>query len=373
MMWLFSGLMYFIFLVMGLTTGLTPMLSRQATPFGVAVARKDIEIEKYKKRYLFWNLSISIIAGLPLLAFPFIKNIEQAENISVVYVLLGIIFFMIFSFGLYLKYRSKIIQLQKKKTPKERQREKKIVVDMNYHQNIQTKSQFTFFIWQFAIIVIPILLAFAFYDRIPTEIPIQWDMQFKVGQTVPKNIWTILALPGIQLLMIPILNYSNYAIVKSKQRLSPLDPQKSSAKSRQYREAWSNLLFSLSIGTQLLLSSIYLYSLFSNNTHGWFLIVLTIVYLIFTITSSLYLSLKYGQAGEKLLEEDVQFYEDPDEESQWKYGVFYFNRTDPSIFVEKRFGIGTTLNYAQWGAWLFIVGIVLFVLLTFIWSYFLLK
>lgn len=95
-MWLFSTLMYFIFLVMGLTTGLTPMLSRQATPFGVAVARKDTKIEKYKKRYLLWNLFMSIIVGLPLLVFPFINNIEQAENISVIYVLLGIVFLWCF-------------------------------------------------------------------------------------------------------------------------------------------------------------------------------------------------------------------------------------------------------------------------------------
>lgn len=282
-MWLFSTLMYFIFLVMGLTTGLTPMLSRQATPFGVAVARKDTKIEKYKKRYLLWNLFMSIIVGLPLLVFPFINNIKQAENISVIYVLLGIVFFMVFSFVLYLKYRGEIIQLQKKMTITKRKKEKKIVVDMNYHQNIQTKSQFTFFIWQFSIILISILLAFAFYDRIPAEIPIQWDMQFKVGQTIEKNVWTVLALPGIQLLMIPVLNYSNYAIVKSKQRLSPLDPTKASAKSRKYREAWSNLLFWISIMTQLLLSAIYLYSLFNKDPYVWFLIILTILYLLFTI------------------------------------------------------------------------------------------
>ncbi|MCB5239494.1 DUF5808 domain-containing protein [Niallia circulans] len=36
-----------------------------------------------------------------------------------------------------------------------------------------------------------------------------------------------------------------------------------------------------------------------------------------------------------------------DTDSYWKGGLFYFNKNDPSIFVEKRFGIGWTLNFAN--------------------------
>ena len=45
-MGLFTGLMYFTFIIMGVTSGLTPMFSRQATPFGVAVSGKYEEIER---------------------------------------------------------------------------------------------------------------------------------------------------------------------------------------------------------------------------------------------------------------------------------------------------------------------------------------
>jgi uncharacterized membrane protein len=39
-------------------------------------------------------------------------------------------------------------------------------------------------------------------------------------------------------------------------------------------------------------------------------------------------------------------------ESCWKAGMFYVNPDDPSIFVEKRFGIGYTLNFARPVSWL---------------------
>lgn len=42
----------------------------------------------------------------------------------------------------------------------------------------------------------------------------------------------------------------------------------------------------------------------------------------------------------------------------WKLGLFYFNPDDPTLFVEKRFGVGYTVNFARPGAWLFI-GVIL--------------
>ncbi|HKM51905.1 MAG TPA: DUF5808 domain-containing protein [Isosphaeraceae bacterium] len=35
----------------------------------------------------------------------------------------------------------------------------------------------------------------------------------------------------------------------------------------------------------------------------------------------------------------------------WKLGLFYVNRNDPALFVEKRFGIGYTLNFGHPGVW----------------------
>ena len=38
----------------------------------------------------------------------------------------------------------------------------------------------------------------------------------------------------------------------------------------------------------------------------------------------------------------------------WKLGVFYVNGEDPALMVEKRFGIGYTINLGHPGAWLVI-------------------
>jgi uncharacterized membrane protein len=38
-------------------------------------------------------------------------------------------------------------------------------------------------------------------------------------------------------------------------------------------------------------------------------------------------------------------------DSCWKLGLFYFNSEDPALFVEKRVGIGYTINFARSAAW----------------------
>jgi len=43
----------------------------------------------------------------------------------------------------------------------------------------------------------------------------------------------------------------------------------------------------------------------------------------------------------------------------WKMGVFYFNRDDAAIFVEKRFGLGYSLNFARPMEWIIVALILL--------------
>jgi uncharacterized membrane protein len=42
----------------------------------------------------------------------------------------------------------------------------------------------------------------------------------------------------------------------------------------------------------------------------------------------------------------------------WKLGLIYINRDDPALFVEKRFGIGFTLNFGHPGVWVFLAVLV---------------
>lgn len=57
-----------------------------------------------------------------------------------------------------------------------------------------------------------------------------------------------------------------------------------------------------------------------------------------------------------------------DDDAKWILGMFYYNPSDPSVFVEKRAGIGFTVNFARPAAWVFFLGILVFAAVTIITS-----
>lgn len=365
-MWLFTLLMCFIFLILGVSSGIIPLFSRSSAPFGVSLPKeflRDTFIEKKKKRYAIWNIGISIVVSIPLLIMLFVESISS-EWITGIYTIIGSFFIIIFSFLLYLKYRQEIFVWKKTLPQKSFQKSKKIVVDSDYHQKLETKGNFSVFMWQFVIIACTVILTYAFYNRIPQQIPIHWNIYLEVDEYMQKNFFSVLTLPAIQVALIPVFNFSHYSFVQSKQKLSPLKPIVSGEKSRLFRKAWSTFLWMTAILTQLLLSFLNLFSLFFKESPFWPMLVVIIIYLIVIIGATIYLTVNCGQAGEKLKlsskDEEEMYYEDPEDERKWLGGILYYNPEDPSIFVEKRFGIGSTINMARWQSWMFIGGLAIF-------------
>ena len=68
-MWTFTFMMFFMMMIIGVISGLTPLLGRQSTPFGVGVSGKYSFIEERKKKFATLNIVISILLGLPLFIF----------------------------------------------------------------------------------------------------------------------------------------------------------------------------------------------------------------------------------------------------------------------------------------------------------------
>ncbi|SFP97970.1 Uncharacterized membrane protein [Desemzia incerta] len=367
-MWLFYSIMIGIFLILGFVNGLTPYYSRRGTPFGITVPsshQQDSFIQMRKKRFFIQNVLLSILLSIPIVFFSNFEDQTAQDMWSGVYVIGAMLVFFVLTFVLYLKNR-KAIQLWKK----EEQiiveiKKERIVVDTNYHRDLNAVSTRTIVIVQLVIVLISVAVIGFFYDRIPNQFPIHWNSQNIPDRSVEKSPLSVMMMPTMQLLMIPVLAFSHYAFIKSKQKLLANYPQITSYQSKKFRRAWSINFLVTSIATQLLLTSTNFFSLFfaEDMAFGW--MGLLIGLFIFGIVGySSFLTWKYGQGGEKLvfseIDEPVEEVTEVDEEKYWKLGVFYYNPDDPSIFVEKRFGIGSTINLARWQSWACITGLVLF-------------
>lgn len=367
-MWLFYSIMIGIFLILGFVNGLTPYYSRRGTPFGITVPsshQQDTFIQMRKKRFFIQNVLLSILLSIPIVFFSNFEDQTAQDMWSGVYVIGAMLVFFVLTFVLYLKNR-KAIQLWKKEeqiiveTKKER-----IVVDTNYHRDLNAVSTRTIVIVQLVIVLISVAVIGFFYDRIPNQFPIHWNSQNIPDRSVEKSPLSVMMTPTMQLLMIPVLAFSHYAFIKSKQKLLANYPQITSYQSKKFRRAWSINFLVTSIATQLLLTSTNFFSLFfaEDMAFGWMGLLIGI-FILGIVGYSSFLTWKYGQGGEKLvfseIDEPVEEVTEVDEEKYWKLGVFYYNPEDSSIFVEKRFGIGSTINLARWQSWACIAGLVLF-------------
>ena len=102
------------------------------------------------------------------------------------------------------------------------------------------------------------------------------------------------------------------------------------------------LLFIVTLEVTLMMAFIQVCTLFSWSVMAVDVIFLPIILLttiIFTVVSY-----KIGQGGKniKINKEDKEIYRDDDK--NWILGNFYYNKKDPSIFIEKRVGIGWDVN-----------------------------
>jgi uncharacterized membrane protein len=67
----------------------------------------------------------------------------------------------------------------------------------------------------------------------------------------------------------------------------------------------------------------------------------------------LFALLSMGQGGSRAAPGSPTGDRTPD--ARWKWGMFYINPKDPALFVEKRFGIGYTVNLGNRWSWIFLV------------------
>ena len=375
-MLIFSWFMGILFLIIGVVNGITPYYSRLSTPFGVTVPtshQKDPYVLKLKKTYLYQNIFGSILLAAPIFFFLRWYDQEKVEMFSSIYVTVAMFVFIFLSFLLYLQKRKQLRSWKTANNIKIETKKAKIVIDTGYQKDLKVVPHSVFVSAQLFILLVTVAVTLYFYDLIPERFPVHWNSSNEPDRIVDKTYVNVFMLPAIQLLMVPMMFFIHYSFIKSKQKISPYLSDLSSKQSKLFRQAWSYYFLVVTVLTQLLLSGIHFFSLFFAERGADWILGMTIPFVVIIVGYSVYLTWKYGQGGEKLFLNEAGELPDEvteaDEERYWKWGVWYYNPEDPSIFVEKRFGIGSTLNMARWQSWAFVAGLLAFVVLTIVLSF----
>ncbi|HLR64718.1 MAG TPA: DUF5808 domain-containing protein [Pseudogracilibacillus sp.] len=329
----------------------TPYLTKKTDCFGVTIPLDMYdrpEFRKMRKQFTFISFLINLLILFGLL-FLQARVSESTFMISFIVLIFSL---LIIFFILYLPFHQSVKKMKKNEAWIYNYKQKRLI-DTEFRK-ANLAISYKWYLIPFLMIVGTLLYSFIIYDTIPSEIPTHTGPGGHVTYS-EKSMTTIILLPIIQLFMLAIFVASQYAITIAKQSLHPANPKGSQEQNKKFRRYWSIFTLLIGIATTALLSYIQLamfHDFLFQEQSKVILLFITIV-----IVSLIILSIRTGQSGSRLneLNSETDHVIEVDEDEHWILGQIYFNRQDPTIFVEKRFGIGWTVNFARPITWIFLL------------------
>lgn len=351
-----------IFVPLALFLSFTPYMTRETISFGVTVSEYNYYSPILRKlRSQFATVSIIGYSIFLLISMFLLQSMDKEETIALI-TAVGTIIFIGYSTALNLVFHFKMkkinVTLPTETTPQ------KIKIDTTFRQNKLTYSNYWFLI-HIAIIVALGGISILNYEALPNIIPMKFDFQGNVTSSTPKTYFSVILINLIQLGMIGLMMFVNWSIKTSKQQLTASDPAQFAAKNVQFRRKWSLFIIITGLLITILFAFIQI-NMFVPNL----ILLPAISFIIPTmiILGAVVLSFTVRQGGGKIRnheEDEKRSKVQPiNEDSYWKLGFIYYNPNDPSLTVEKRYGVGWTINMARPLSWIIFLIIIAVVVIS---------
>lgn len=339
----------------------TPYLTRKTESFGVSIPEEiyySDAVKNMRKQYVKLTsiLGLVTIAVIILILYSF----EHSETIIGLSFGIALVLYTCCSFLVYLKFHREM-NLHKQQGNWTEEKETFIVMDTAFRNQKLHYSNFWFLI-SFGLAIITMVFTFQHYEQIPGRIAMHYNFQGEVTNWAEKSYRSLLLMPMMQIYLTALFLLINTMIVKAKQQIDAENPERSKQQNIIFRRRWSAYIIISSIALTCLFAfsqATFIYPISKGLIAG-----IPIVISVGMILGVLILSYTTGQGGSRI-KIDIGTTSDSlgvthDDDRYWKLGMFYFNKEDPTLFIEKRFGIGWTINCARPIAWvIFIIPIVL--------------
>jgi uncharacterized membrane protein len=184
------------------------------------------------------------------------------------------------------------------------------------------------------------------WDRLPERLVVHWVLNGADGwvNTTPTTFFGLLAVyASTCLLLVGVA----WGLLHGSRRISTSGP--AAASERQFRRRIVLML----IVTEYLTVFPAAFSLLMPAAPGMTIWGVALAFVIVGFAVSLFRSGQGGARAMVLAGGAPTGDRTPD--ACWKWGMFYVNPADPSILVEKRFGIGYTVNFGNRWSWVALV------------------
>ena len=344
---------------------LYPRLGRKSLSFGISIPSQQWsspEVSAIRRQYERAGMLLSVIlavpAFLPLLAWELDSPWPALANT-------GALMTMLAGFGLLYLVCHRRMRLLKAGTDWDRTADNLVSIQTDFQRGKTTPSPLWFIPMGLSVVASLLLIAL-FYGQAPDPVPTHFNGKGVADAWSPKSPGTFLTGPVMQLFLLVVFAFAWISIRRSKQQIDPTHPEASAEQNRRFRYAWSAFVLASGNAMCWMFAMIPL-SMLALMPPSWFLIV-TVAVSFAVISASVLLSIRYGQGGSRLSPlpaREAGRVINRNDDRHWKLGVFYVNPEDPALFLEKRFGIGWTMNFGRPMAWVVVGALVLLIVGSF--------
>ena len=199
------------------------------------------------------------------------------------------------------------------------------------------------------------LAAAVFWNHIPSRIPVHWGLSGPnrwIGRTSGSIAIFFLSNTGI----LALLLFMAFGLTRAVGRIARTG--ESGRAEIRFRRVSILLLVTVSYLIALQ-TPIFLFV----STEPWAATVMNLIgaVILLTVVAGVAALFRMGQGGSRLPKRERGPLGDRRADRLWKWGLFYVNPDDPAFFVEKRFGLGYTINFGNRWTWVILAAIVLLI------------
>lgn len=336
----------FIAIIIAAIQTTIPFLVNRSIIFGVTIPEQHLQnktLLSYKKKYslMVGGVSAILLGGYALWA---LLQLVTQEQIVIIGTILEFTI-ILFSFSLYFYFHGKALRLKRDKQWLENIKSIKIA-------DLSARAKDEMLPWPVYLLPMVITIGvmvytFLQYDLLPQQIPTHWGINGEADAFTDKTFMSVLTLP-LTLFMMQIMFLGiHLGTKKSGIKLSAESTVMSRQRQLSLRKYSSWLMFFVSFLLSMMLSFFQLQTIHPDLVSSTAMFLIPLGFLFLVLMGTIVFAVKVGFSDKNHSPQIEEKIMDANEDSYWKGGLFYFNKNDPSIFVEKRFGVGWTINFAN--------------------------
>ena len=332
-----------------------PYISRKTLTFGVSIPSSVYDDGRLKKLRRQFSIRV-IVSGVLAIALSIVPFFFMKESAAISVLTAFVFVYVLIILPFYLGGNKQVKQL-KKELGWDEGASQKVVADTKFSSSKRTVSALWFLVYA-VIIIGTLLLGILLYDQIPDKVTMQMDAAGNPTRIVDKSFGLIMFAPAIQAAMALLMGFVYWMMGRTPPVIDPDQPEVSSAQNAKFRYRWSAFIVFMGLALMLVfaVTQMWFVGWIPQQLVLWLPIAITGA----VVAAAIILSVMTGQSGSRIRTGKTIDGKkiNRDDDQYWRGGMFYVNKQDPALFVEKRFGVGFTINFGRPAAILIFVGII---------------